>query len=667
MANNTPGLPALETPEEETKQQGFLANAPKGKGLSPSGQIAMDPKQTAELLANMQSMVDERTGAFNTFMSGLKDASAWGSGGERGPSAALALREEAKNKEYSDVYNMRTQMAAYRAAQAQQEAYNEEQRRIFGGNMGGGGGGGAATGGAGGAPGAGTMYKGVMLDPETAVAMAQARSRDDRDKIFNDFASKRAQARGSFEYGAPTYKNDIKFVTPDGRLQYIDAATAKQYRDQGYGQVIGPATPQSAPSQGRPSNVPVSVRNNNPGNIVDPKTGEIRTYATREEGDRALEEDLKGKLTGQSPAYKSRFGEEPVTPARLAEVWAPANAKGNTPESTANYGKFIAKTLNVGANEPIEYTPENLGKIKAAITQFEAGTPVSTAKAEVVPRQPTSAAPRRQLTIPEAEAVAAGQKTRAEAEGTAAGKYLGGAEATVREASSTSGERLASLDYLDGLINNPKTSRVFGVFEHPNFASAIGKVVDDGIKLGRLGDVGVDLAPIVRAVLPNATQEETDAVQKATREFAKIKLNEAKILLAGQGAVSDAERGLVQELSGSIKNSPGALRDYLAWGKMRAEYDRNVGSAFKEYRRGNPGTTFSMFLDTGKADELRDAYDAKLFEFAKKTGIDMSKAAADGSKQLQDQAKPKTAPMTFSDPEKEKRYQLYKQQQRGQK
>jgi hypothetical protein len=654
MANtNTPGLPALETPEDETTQQGFLASAPKSKsGISPSGQIAMDPRQTAELLANMQSMVDERTGAFNTFMSGLKDASAWGSGGERGPSAALALREEAKNKEYKDVYDMRTQMAAYRAAQGQQEAFNKQQERLFGG----GGGAGAGTG----RVAAGTVVNGVTVDPETAAALSRARNNEEFNKIFNDFASKRAQARGSMEFNPATYKNDIKFVTPEGKLQYIDAATAKQYRDEGYGQVIGPATP-----QGRPSNVPVSVRNNNPGNIVDPKTGEIKTYATREEGERALEEDLKGKLTGQSPAYKSRFGEEPVTPARLAEVWAPANAKGNTPESTANYGKFIAKTLNVGANEPIEYTPENLGKIKAAITQFEAGTPVSTARAEVAPRQPTSAAaPRRQLTIPEAEAAAAGQKSRAEAQGTAAGKYLGGAEATVREASSSSGERLSSLDYLDGLINNPKTSRVFGVFEHPDFASAIGKIVDNGIKLGRLGDVGVDLAPIVRTVMKGATQEEIDAVQKATREFAKIKLNEAKILLAGQGAVSDAERGLVQELSGSVKNSPGALRDYLAWGKMRAEYDRNVGQAFKDFRRTNRGASFEDFLDTGKADELRDAYDDKLFEFAKKTGVDMTKAISNANTPQQPQ-QPKASPLTYSDPEKEKRYQLYKQQNPG--
>jgi hypothetical protein len=655
MANPSGGLPSLETTEDEKKEQGFLANAPKSKGLTPAGQIAMDPRQTADLLANMQTMVDERSGAFNTFMGGLKDASAWGSGGEKGPSAALALREEAKNKEYKDVYDMRTQMAAYRAAQAQQEAYNEEQKRIFGG--GGAGTGGAGTGGAGGmGTGAPQMYKGVMLDPETAVAMAQARSREDRDKIFNDFASKRSQARGSFEFGAPSYKNDIKFVTPEGKLEYIDAVTAKRYKDEGYGKVLGPSATQGYRPAAAGSVPPEAIREvesgGRPGLVssagaegtmqVMPNTQTDPGFGVIPAKDKSQAE-LERVGRDYYAAMQKQYGND--TLASIAYNMGP----GATDSWLKKGGNF--KDL------PAE-TRDYIGQVHLATAKLNRAGNTGAAP---------SAAPGRQLTIPEAEAKAAGQKSRAEAQGTAAGKYLGGAEATVREASSSSGERLSSLDYLDGLINNPKTSRVFGVFEHPDFASAIGKVVDNGIKLGRLGDVGVDLAPIVRSVMKNASQEEIDAVQKATREFAKIKLNEAKILLAGQGAVSDAERGLVQELSGSIKNSPGALRDYLAWGKMRAEYDRGMGAAFKEYRRTNRGASFEDFLDTGKADELRDVYDEKLFDFARKTGIDMSKAAADGAKQLQDQAKPKTAPMTYSDPEKEKRYQLYLQQNRGTK
>jgi hypothetical protein len=633
----TTPLDTLNATPDEQPEQGFLANAPKGKGLTPAGQIAMDPKQTAELLANMQSMVDERTGAFNTFMGGLKDATAWGSGGVNGPTQALAVREAEKNKDYKDVYDMRTQMAAYRAAQAQQEAYNKEQQQFFGGGKGAG---------AGAPGGGGVMYKGVAIDPETAVAMGQARTREDRDKIFNDFASKRAQARGSMEFGAPSYKTDIKFVNPKtGELEYIDAITAKKYKDLGFGEYITEPTRQTTGA-----NVPVSTRNNNPGNIVDQKTGEIKTYATREEGERALEDDLKGKLTGQSPAYKSRFGDEPVTPARLAETWAPGAAKGNTPEGTANYGKYIAKALNVGANDAIEYTPENLAKIKTAITQFEAGSyaPVN--------------APKQIPTIPQAEIALEEKKSRATAAGTAAGKYIGGSEATVREAGATSGERLASLQYLDNLVNNPQTARVFGVFQKPDFVSGVGAIVDKGIRLGRIGDIGVDLQPLVIANMKGATQQEIDAAQQATREFAKIKLNEAKIALAGQGAVSDAERGLITELSGSIKNSPGALKDYLAWGKMRAEYDRDVGKAFGKFRG-----SYDEFLKSDTANDLREGYNDKLYAFAAKKGISMDQMEKKGSQLGTQPEAPKTSPLAYSDADKEKRFQLYKQQQKGAK
>jgi hypothetical protein len=648
---NTPGLPSLETPEEETKQPGFLANAPKSKGLSPSGQIAMDPKQTAELLANMQDMVDQRTGAFNTFMSGLKDASAWGSGGERGPSAALALREEAKNKEFKDVYDMRTQMAAYRAAQAQQEAYNKEQASIFGpaGAMGGGGGGSGA-----GKPTAGVPYKGIMLDPEIAVAMAQARSREDRDKIFNDFVSKRSQAIGSFNYGAPSYKTDIKWVNPETKeLELIDAITAKRYKDQGYGQVIGPATPQeyrpTAAGGVSPEAIKQVESGGRPGLVssagaegtmqVMPNTQTNPGYGVTPAKDKSQAE-LERVGRDYYAAMQKQYGND--TMASIAYNMGP----GRTDEWLKKGGNF--------RDLPAE-TRDYIGQVHLATAKL------NRAAAEVAPTQ--SGASRKTPTIPQAEIALEGEKARAVSAGTAAGKYIGGSEATLREASSTSGERLASLQYLENLVNNPKTSRVFGVFQKPDFVSSVGAIIDKGIKLGRLGDVGVDLEPLVRANMKGATQEEIDAAQQATREFAKIKLNEAKVALAGQGAVSDAERGLITELSGSIKNSPGALRDYLAWGKMRAEYDRDVGNAFKKFS-GN----YEQFLKSDIANSIREDYNDKLYAFAAKKSISMNDMEKKGSQLDSNQSKPsKPSSLVYSDPDKEKRYQLYKQQNPGTK
>ena len=117
---------------------------------------------------------------------------------------------------------------------------------------------------------------------------------------------------------------------------------------------------------------PKSVRQNNPLNLTDSK-GVIRTFATPEEGAAAGKKDLEGKLAGTSDAYKRRFGDKPVTPERLAETWSPASAEGNTPESTANYAKAIAKAAGVDVNTPIPNTPENRDKIFNAMSAFEAG------------------------------------------------------------------------------------------------------------------------------------------------------------------------------------------------------------------------------------------------------------------------------------------------------
>jgi hypothetical protein len=636
----TPGLDTLEEDEKPTAT-GAAVKA-TGKGLSPVGTIAMDPTQTEELLANMQNMVNERTGAFSTFERGLQRASAWGSGGEKGPAAALTAMDQQKLAEDRELFNMRQQMAALRSSAAQQKAFNERKQAELTG--------GAPSGGAG-APSATGMRQSVFdqMPAEIKKALNNARTQEEWNSIYNPYAQKMAQIQAQFRYNPATYENKIKFVDPKtGELDYIDAETAKRYKEMGYGDRIIMPTPQAKP---RPTGgiSPEAIKQVESGGVpglvssagaegtmqVMPNTQRDPGFGVTPAKDNSQAE-LERVGRDYYAAMQKKYGDDNL--AAIAYNMGP----GKTDTWLAKGGEF---------NQLPKETQEYIGRVNLANAK------INRAQAQVaVPQTQTGAAQR--ITIPQAETKQAGAKARAESAGTTAGKYVGGAEATVREAGNTSAERLSSLEYLEGLVTNPKTSRVFGVFEHPNFASAIGKIVDNGIKLGRLGDVGVDLAPIVRSVMEGASQEEIDAVQKATREFAKIKLNEAKILLAGQGAVSDAERGLVQELSGSVKNSPGALRDYLAWGKMRAEYDRNVGEAYKAYRRQNRGTTFEDFLDSGVADDIRDAYDQKLADFAKKTGIDMNKPRTESSPSQ----KPAASSFTYKDPDKEKRYQLYLQQ-----
>lgn len=174
-----------------------------------------------------------------------------------------------------------------------------------------------------------------------------------------------------------------------------------------YGQPV-PKSLARAAGMNVPDEAPLSVRNNNPGNLRDPKTGEFRQFATPEEGRKALTADLAGKLEGTSPAYKAKFGDAPITPERLAEVWSPASAEGNSAASTRNYGKAIADALGIKVGEKIANTPENREKIANAITAFESGQPVSDT-IELVKQKPMASTDiaRAQRSLQGANAAAA--------------------------------------------------------------------------------------------------------------------------------------------------------------------------------------------------------------------------------------------------------------------
>jgi hypothetical protein len=84
----------------------------------------LNPTQTADLLANMQSMIEARQSPMALFNRGMERAAAWGSGGIQGPSAALNQLNQQQAAEEKSTFEMRQQMAAYRAAQEQQKAMN---------------------------------------------------------------------------------------------------------------------------------------------------------------------------------------------------------------------------------------------------------------------------------------------------------------------------------------------------------------------------------------------------------------------------------------------------------------------------------------------------------------------------------------------------------------
>ncbi len=551
---------------------GLSATIDKSGKISPAGKVALDPTQTAEILANMQSMINERQSPMAMFNRGMERAAAWGSGGIQGPSAALNQLNQQEQAQQQNTFAMRQQMAAYKAAQAQQEAFNKRRTSELGTGTG-------ATPGAPGGFGEGTM------PPQIRQALSNAPDQESYSKIYNAWAQKQSEAYARPEMDIPNIP-----VVENVNGQWVrKMVSPRDYRSnpgryQDTQQSQGSINTANAPSAAAP-NAPMSVRNNNPGNIVDPATGNIKTFATPAEGDAALEADLKLKLSGQSPAVKERFGPQVgnfMSPALLAETWSPSTAKGNTPESTQNYGKSIAGALGIEPTSQIPNTPESLAKAKAAIAKFEAGAYPSAAAATTPVTVPkTTIGPR-----PTAEQLAQQEAIRE----TATKEFATGAEKgnvvraqQIDTAGQTAAERAARFKDVIEITDSPEMKKIFGLLAKKGFTPFVLKQLESGVNAGQFGTMGV--GGLERNLMEaGASPDQINKLHKVEKHLAAAELEYAKTYLTGQGAVSDNERKLIKDAVGSVKDPAAILKMQASVMAERADFDQKIKEAYDTYR-----------------------------------------------------------------------------------
>jgi hypothetical protein len=144
---------------------------------------------------------------------------------------------------------------------------------------------------------------------------------------------------------------------------------------------------------------------------------------------------------------------------------------------------------------------------------------------------------------------------------------------------------------------------------------AVLTVIQDGISAGNFGQVGMQgIAQAVRQI--GGTQADIDAAQELGREFSKMQLANAQSFLKGQGAVSDAERRLIADMSGKTGDSPAAIRRFMQWEKAAAEYDRDLYKDYIAWKSANRGASFEDFKLLPKTMEKSEKYAKELLKIA---------------------------------------------------
>jgi hypothetical protein len=171
-------------------------------------------------------------------------------------------------------------------------------------------------------------------------------------------------------------------------------------------------------------------------------------------------------------------------------------------------------------------------------------------------------------------------------------------ESEIEKAGETAGDRIASIENIKNILDRHVNAS--GPLAKPGLIPAILGTLASGFSVGNFGSLsvpGIEEAVIKIGAMKGQDQATIDAAKELAREYAGLNLANAQSFLKGQGAVSDAERRLITQMSGSASDPPGAARRFMAWQQKKAEYNKQIfDEVYLPWRRKNMNADFREFI-----------------------------------------------------------------------
>jgi hypothetical protein len=588
-----------------------------GKSKTP-----LKSSDTEQILARMQQLVDERSGALNTFQSGWKDASAWFSGGVNGPTAGLAIRDRQKQLESQDTMKMMREMADIRAAEAEAKRYAESQANDYSPI----GGGSASAGAATGIPGVTSqngqyLFRGKIPLSEEEYALARSyRNEADRTKFLESLVKQRSEGRIKWENDPNVYKEEQ--FTLDGRIRDLDLKTKRQIMAEAGKRGVSPLEVareyfrhlEGESSAAQPSGVSkqaiAQVETGNRPGLVSPKGAmgvmQVMPNTNRDPGFGVTpardnsQAELKRVGEDYYAAMQKKYGNDTLAAIAYnmgpgaADTWIKKGGEFSAlPKETQNYiGKVhlaqaqLSKQPDAGLSAaPAEVAARPTAQPVAARTMAQPTKPISQMSSTEIKQMQEFEKMEEQKRLAIEQAGGVGEASER-------GKEFATQATALESASSNAGERKNSVQYIR---NQMKNTDVIGILSNATVAAALGTLLKEGIDAGgsKTSIGGLDQA--IAQAMKGSKKEDIAAMQNIGREFAKMELTESRNYLKGQGAVSDAERRLITRIVSTVGSSPESIKDFLKITEMRANFDEKAGKAWDDFQRANQSASYNTF------------------------------------------------------------------------
>ena len=635
------GVADPEIPDTEARIQ---TKAPAGSNIV--GTIGMDPEQSKIILANMQKLIDESESPFAKIASGLSKgvATAYGP-------ASLTAFEREKALQDKQIMEYRQTMAALGAAGKQAESFAQmKAANLMAGEGKGGAGAGTGVGGTRASliPGVKlTRYAGVDIPVEYAMALNQTQSNDEYKKVWNDkvlpFIQKYAEISGQ-----PTLDStmvNVQIKRANGTYEATQVPV-REYRANPDRYVISPAqkaiveeavskTPAAAPSAAvdisKVSKDPTLFKiaggesnYRNVPNLEGASTAHGIYQITKPTFDTVISNnpDLKG-ITWEA------FKANPEIQTAVAERKKAADAalldKNKIEKTDLNHHTVWfsgdVKLATAPADTPIEKVLTS-DQVKANKLQ---GKTAGDVRDMLQKRQDAGAKTAASLTgapattteeIPTYETSAAAQKGAtkyAEFSGEQQAKDIAKEYADFRtktEPQDVADRRQLAVRNLQ-LLGKKGNEQIAGQLNDPGYMTGLLVLLRDGIQTpyGNVGMASMDDA--MRRMSPNMSPETIKDSNELRRNLGEAGL-QISSLMKGQGATSNFERDLYQQVVGSMRDNPELLKKLQVM--MMARMDLNEQLRNLHDVRVKPGQPFdyATFKSSPEAKQAIKEYEAKL-------------------------------------------------------
>jgi hypothetical protein len=594
MADQT--TPGLDSVGNEPLIQGKPAAAPKqaryALPVTPSTGVL-----PGSILEDMERIYQKRLAAQSPFQDWIKDVLAWG-GTDRPNTTLETLRERAKEKEdrAAELFRMRSDIASARAQQEQLARQSEFLRSLSGPG---------APPAAGGLPSGTPAQAGRIPEMVTRAINEKVRMGDvaGAQKIYDEYNKGLITEETKFLANPSSYQRNIEIVTDDGRVELVDAITARRLFQEGKAQPLTPTA--AAPSPTRPVAAPTpapapaamtTAAAPAPAPAVTPTSAAPAPAVTPTA---AAPAPAPVEVT-EPTADKFRF--ENLTEPQIAALEKQMIDMGVEPRDTLRRAdvaeRFNSYPLNIRQRA---FAAANEGMVPAAGQAPEAPKPptqVAQAPAEPPKKRPTLPEAKAQLEIEKQLAINAAQealKTDSKRRET----FEKNTDAM------TVSERLNRAKRAQQLVLSDPT--IAGVISGPGYKNAISVLLQQGISTPS-GSVSLQgLSEAIYKTLP------TTMDTKKRYELAGILANmelDASAVMNGQGQISDGERKILSKASISIEDPAEVVYKKAKMMQARQETLQKLAEVYGDGIRFR--TSFKAFENDPQYKRIAAEYEKQL-------------------------------------------------------